>query len=635
MQENLFPSTGSAGAEVRARRFTVMAETVLIGLPVVSLLFMALAWLRYGTDLPSLDDFRAYAAGNAASLEWAHLFKSENDTLSVTTRVLDALAQRYLDGNSIAYQLLSMLGVLGSLLWMQWKLLKRALPNRLLAACAFSTTLLMLQPGSYWGWQNMAYVQAIPLVCIMGLLYVVTCCAWRPALKCTVLFVVAMVSGLSYISGAFAALVLAVTWLLACAIDRRLWARYGVAGLSVLAGGIITSAIQTWVIMVVQHGHTHRADATWALPTDADFWFYLLGKMGRSLMLSVSAPVWSLSLTIIALLVVMVLAVWMIHRLWKKRIGADPDLTTAIIFLSLVGVIASYLFMVAAGRANLRAASVDTDIRIFEFGYRRFHFFWVTALWPWVFAAACLLLARGWALVRAGWAKIGVGAVAVLLSMFALSQGAMSHNAYFGDISARRAASDIPCIAQGLLDQSAIVCPSVFGRRSLSSAYKYGLETGASFTRYFPPMLLAHNSVSRAHQYHPLQSSTNGYEIKHADGTLSGPGKLEITAGRDVSLYFVTGDKRAMRNCLVLRARANITAATADVAQIFYLPVGESRFKELHSSKASVVGKVSTQVEFTMVSGTGYQDRFRLDPVTNTQASLLSDLSLSCVLSRH
>ncbi|MGY0797621.1 hypothetical protein ACW7G0_00925 [Lysobacter sp. A286] len=631
MHENLTPSTTPvSGEETHGRRSFATLERVLIGLPVISLFFMALAWLRYGIDLPYLDDFRAYVTGSAASFELSHLFKSENDTLSVTTRVLDALAQRYLDGNSIAYQLLSMLAVLGSLLWLQWKLLARVLPSRLLAACAFSTTLLMLQPDSYWGWQNMAYVQAIPLVCVFAMLYLVTCCAWRPALKHAALFTVALVSGLSYISGAFAALVLGTTWLLACAIDRSLWTKYGAAGLAVLAGGVITTAVQLRVIMVVQHGKTHRADAAWALPTDADFWFYLLGKVGRSLMFPASAGGWSLGLAIVSLLVVVALVGCGVVRLLRKQDGAEVDRAVLIIFLSLVGVVASYLLMVAAGRANLRPASVDTDIQIFQFGYRRFHFFWVTALWPWVFAAAFVLI-RKWPVARGRWVSAGMGAMAVVLSLFALSQGAMAHNDYFSNVSARRSANDIPCIQKSLLDESDMICPSLFGSRNLTAAYTYGLKTGASFTRYFPPMLLAHGKPTAAKQYHPLRQPAGAYEIKHAEGQLSDSGKLSISAGKDVNVYFVTGAKRAMQECLALRVSADITTPTADFAQLFYLPLGEPRFKEAFSSKVAVPGQVSTRVEFTVVSRDGFRDRFRLDPLAKPNASQVANLSVSCV----
>src|SRR5215208_100720 len=89
---------------------------LLIALPLLSLALCAIAWLRYGIDIPWFDDWRGYAAGTMNSLSPGHLFRPINDTLAPVGWVLDALAQRYLDGNSVAYQFLSMVTVLGSLL---------------------------------------------------------------------------------------------------------------------------------------------------------------------------------------------------------------------------------------------------------------------------------------------------------------------------------------------------------------------------------------------------------------------------------------------------------------------------------------------------------------------------------------
>ena len=99
----------------------------LIFFPVLSLVLRALAWLRYGIDIPWFDDWRGYVDGNIDSLAPAYLFRPVNDTLAPVGFALDALAQRYLDGNSIAYQLISMIVVLGGLMWLQWKLLIESL----------------------------------------------------------------------------------------------------------------------------------------------------------------------------------------------------------------------------------------------------------------------------------------------------------------------------------------------------------------------------------------------------------------------------------------------------------------------------------------------------------------------------
>lgn len=178
---------------------------VLVALPVFSLGLAALAWLRYGIDLPWFDDWRGYFLGTIDSLKLSYLFQPMNDTMSPVGLALDALAQRFLDGNSIAYQFLSMVTVLGSLLVLQWKLLNRALDNRWQASVCFLFTLPMLQPDSYWGLENLAYFQALPLVFILWALLLLSGPGRRSAWRGPALGLLGLVAGLSYISGAFGA----------------------------------------------------------------------------------------------------------------------------------------------------------------------------------------------------------------------------------------------------------------------------------------------------------------------------------------------------------------------------------------------------------------------------------------------
>ena len=139
-----------------------------VALPLLMLAANVLAWLRWGTDLPYFDDWRAYDMGNALSLAPGRLFKSVNNTISPVGMALEALAQRWLGGNPLPYQTLSMLGVLGGLLLMQWRLLGWVVGDQRLRALLFAFCFLMLQPGSYWGEQNLAYHQALPLVALLG-----------------------------------------------------------------------------------------------------------------------------------------------------------------------------------------------------------------------------------------------------------------------------------------------------------------------------------------------------------------------------------------------------------------------------------------------------------------------------------
>jgi hypothetical protein len=158
-------------------------------------------------DLPFVDDWRGYHSGRMHSLDFDYLFHPVNDTLTPVGFALDALAQRYLDGNSIAYQFLSMLVVLGGLLLLQWKLLLMTLNDRFFASICFSFTLLMLQPDSYWGQQNMAYHQALPILFLFCTFYILLHTSIKVYFRIPAITVFGILSGLSYISGAFATLV--------------------------------------------------------------------------------------------------------------------------------------------------------------------------------------------------------------------------------------------------------------------------------------------------------------------------------------------------------------------------------------------------------------------------------------------
>lgn len=608
------------------------AGVAFVTLPAFSLALMALAWLRFGLDLPFRDDWREYASGKIASLDLAHLFRSDNDTLSVTTRVFDALAQRFLDGNSIAYQLLSMLAVLGILLILQWKLLSHVLQNRLLAACAFASTLLMLQPGSYWGLQNMAYIQAVPVACLLGLLYVAFVVGGRPTLRGAAAFVIAGFSGITYISGALSMLAMTVLLAAAALRYRELRPVLAIPAASALTAASITSALQLHVIVAVQHGQTHRADAPWALPVDADFWFYALGKVGRSLMLPLSTP--TISMLTAALMLVASLAVAALLFFRPGAHAAIPDLaqrrrTAGLILLCLLGAIGAYLAMVAAGRANLRPARIDSAIEIFEFGYQRFHFFWVTVLWPWLLASLMLLSGpgRGRNPHVLGWCI-----VALAISLFLIHQGAMGHASTFRRIATERTATDLACLQRSLSQGDGLVCPTLAPYGDLSNAYRYAVRTGASFVRYVPPLLLATNPNIRTPYTDLLARLPKQGEVHNAKVEASSPSILRLSGGRDAQVVFSTGEASMLAACLVLQVRASIRVENFDRVQLFYLEPGDAGFSEPRSAKADLTGRQVTEASFVLLSQTGFQDRFRLDPVANFQGSSITGLSMRCLL---
>jgi hypothetical protein len=463
----------------RIERFVV---ALLLLAPLVSLAVNALAWLNYGIDLPYADDWRTYQEGTAYSLALSDLFTPENDTLFPVGRFLDVLAMRWLAGNSVAYQFLSMLAVLGGLLYLQWQLLLRVLPDRVLAAAAFSLTLFMLQPESYWGMQNLAYHQAIPLLCLLACLLIVITPP-RPLVALPVLLCLGLVSGLSYISGAFAMLTLAGVVLAFAAFSPRQRRSYAFSALALLIAGVVTTIAQIWVIVSAQKGQI-SAKVPWATPDEMDFWAYLLGKFGRALLLPATTPGISLVVTAAVLVLVAVITLGLFLRLLRRRLRSPEEAQLALVVVSLVAVVFVYLLLVAAGRSNLRPDSVTAFLDIFAFGFLRFHFFWATLLWPWVGAAILFWLSRQ---PRGRGRTLGAAFLLVALVLpLAASLGAFAHAASYKARLAYRLENEVACLETSLQKDGAIDCPVMGGpKANISVSYDFARRHDASFTRYF------------------------------------------------------------------------------------------------------------------------------------------------------
>lgn len=610
-----------------------LLASVYVGLPIVSLLAMAVSWLRYGLDLPYRDDWREYISGQIASLDFAHLFRSDNDTMSVTTRVLDALAQRHLDGNAIAYQLITMLAVLAPLLLLQWKLLNKVLHDRILASCAFCATLLMLQPDSYWGQQNLAYIQAVPALCLLAALYVILFARWKDTARCITAFMIGLLAGFTYISGAISATAVGGVLLAASMFHRSFRATTLRPSAAFSIAALISLAAQAWVILSVQGGKTHRSDAAWALPNEPDFWLYLLGKIGRSLMLPDSSPLASLVLSgvLAASVAIIVLAMWRSETGRPETPASDARIPShhrgSLLVLCLVAAVSSYLLIVAAGRTNLRPDHIQ-DIAVFQFGYKRFHFFWVTLLWPWLIAGL-ILVTRRW-IPRIQHKALWLG-LAALVSAHAIHQGAMAHRAYFKQVTQHRTSTDLACLQYSLMQSSEIRCPTMAPYGDLVEGYRYAVRHGASFTRHSGPTLMYGNP-----NIPPLASllATDKPQVSIRNASIESysGGILSLSAGRDVQLHFQAGHRARLKTCLALRVTANIHVEQPDTAQLFYQDDSGRRYSEQKSQSIPLAGNKNNIVSFVIRNDDGFRDALRLDPARKRQASKISNLEITCLL---
>ena len=468
---------------------------LLLAIPALDLAYMALSWLVNGLDLPFFDDWRAYATGKVGSAEINYLFRPINDTQSPVGLALDAFAQRYLHGNAIAYQFISMTVVLGSLLALQWNLLKSAISNRLLAATAFGFTILMLQPGSYWGRENLAFHQAIPLVTLLTSYYVSFVADIALRWRSLSLFLLGIVGGFTYISGAITTLVSGFAMLIASIwLNGHQRKTILASGIAMSLAGLISATSQFYAVVVMQAGRLNRPHLPIVLPDSGDFWMFFLGKVGRSLALPANQPVMSLTLVILGGVVISALAILAMKQMAVSR-HDSASLRQPVIFLLFPCLLLStiaYLGVVTAGRAGYRPAEIDSSMEVFSFGFTRFHFFWVTAIWPW--CAAMLFWIGGQRIgsiipsEKSRRLVIRTLAIAVVV-LLGFMVHIFDHAAYFKSESQARQAT-INCLQEQIANGNGIQCQEFkwASLNDLASGYVLAKKLDTSFVRYFPTL---------------------------------------------------------------------------------------------------------------------------------------------------
>lgn len=633
--ESTLPPRAPAPRAVRDLRswWQRLVLTILVGLPILSLALNATAWVQYGFDLPFFDDWRGYDSGDIDSLELSYLFRPLNDTLTPAGFALDALAQRLLDGNSVVYQLLSMVTVLGSLLLLQWKLLLAALGQRMRAAICFVFTLLMLQPGSYWGRENMAFQQALPLVFTLAALWVVVRRPLREVYSLPLIFVLGLLSGFSYISGAFGALaagsgVVLAVWLARPGPDRLPLLR---AGAALALAGAVASAFQVFYAILPSKGGTHIAGKSLALPFEGDFWFFYLGKLGRSLLLPAHAPALSLALVLLACVALVVVSGGLLRAARRAEADGGParHLLLAALFGAIAAMVLTYLGLVAAGRAHYRPADIQAPLDIFSFAFERFHFFWATLLWPWVVAAGLAVFDGPGANRPAGTARwgptLGGGALAAAVVLM-VSAGALAHYQRHRD-EAKFRWPTVACLMTQLQRGEGIHCEE-FNLPDLTPAYIYARSIGASFVRHFPvlPLELGTDTPS---PWFRLGRDTERGEWRDVERL---PGST-LRAGADPQLLINVGHEVEMASCVMVDIRAQLRVTTADTAKLYFRPLGQRNFTEAASRSVEVpAGAARTVISFRLENSLGFESTLRLDPVASQQVFELPELEVRCRL---
>ncbi|MDD2547665.1 MAG: hypothetical protein PHI55_15490 [Burkholderiaceae bacterium] len=619
-------------------RWARFVQRLCFALPWLALAWGALAWLRFGVDMPWFDDWRAFSDGTLGRLDPVVWFRPVNDTLAPVGFALDTLAQRALGGHSVLYQFLSMLTVLGSLLCLQWTLLRRLLGDAGRAALCFVWTLPMLQPGSYWGLENMAYHQALPLVFLFAALNWMVAHPQPRRWHGPAVLALGLWAGGTYISGAFGVLSAA----LALAAGG-VWARRrGLATPWIRHVGWLGAAGGVWVVV-------QCAAAVWgaraapqaalgiplAWPHEAFFWWFYAGKLARALML----PAQGGALAFLATLLALAGGVAVFGRLLQRAAaptGTPPERAVGAMVWTLAVVVGVYLGLVAAGRTHFRPPEIDRPLEVFAYGFLRFHFFWATLLWPWLVAALCLVVGRSGP-VPAG--RVRAEAWAGLLSAGVLiAAGALGHWAAFRGTAAQRAPVEA-CLREGLQTGGPIRCPGLLPPRHADPApdarpaYWHARDIQASWVQAFP--LLA--GAARPQGLVPVWAWTGQpgpgvalHQLEPLDG-----GRLQAT-GPDPQVVFTLPASPDWARCRLWDIELALASESAQptVSQVFFRAPDQAGFSEdavRTQPWTPVPGGVQT-LYFRWESPKGLAPVLRLDPVDRPQALRIDHLRGYCRL---
>jgi hypothetical protein len=247
-------------------------------------------------------------------------------------------------------------------------------------------------------------------------------------------------------------------------------------------GALLSLPAQLWVLLVIQHGATHRPDAPWSTPLAAQFWEFMVGIVGRAIGFRGTASLWAFAASLVLVATLIALFLVLLWRLTRRTDAVGGDEEFAFVFGTLCAAVFLYLCMVAAGRANLGAAADQNALGAFLLGQGRFYFFWVTILIPWV-VLAILRLAR--AASRPLQTATVLGLSALLVFVFVVNGRAIFGLARHYQAVAALKLDGLECLKSKILEGPPYLCPGLFPD-DLAAALDYAALVGTKFARYLP-----------------------------------------------------------------------------------------------------------------------------------------------------
>lgn len=576
----------------------------------VALVMQLIAWLRWGIDIPFMDDWRTLYS-KPGTLELVDLFSPANDTLYPVGKFIDALMVRYFSYNSIVYQTLSMITCLGGIVALQYAILRKTASSLVLIP-AFLMCVFIMQPYSYWGSQNIAFHQAIPLLTLLGAINVTLSGKPSSAARIASVSLLAMVGGFAYISGAFAALAaLFVSLLFFLSVDKTASRPFRDAAIGFGVAAAVTLPAQLSVILYFQSGHIHTQTA-WALPWSWEFWTFALGLIARAMSLAVHGDPVVFS-AIAAVCFVLAIAAITVHLTQKVILKTLPreDLPRTYALLVTVAVIACYVCLVSAGRSGLGAMPELGWSNYFSRGGGRFHFFWVTLLFP---IAAAAILAHAFPRVAKSPLSISLLCVAILAHAF--TSGAFSYDAAFKEATDGWQRPGLLCLQQRVVNNEPVVCPSLYPG-DITMAVNNAKAWNTSFARLldFPA------DVVGTPVPFTIENVAGGALMgKTADG-------LTLRGALDPQVYLKLEPAVIESGCPTLHLYGVVLSETIDIAELFYIPRGETSYKSENRASAVIP---SDKLEISVSNVAGFEPMLRLDPGASEQTYRLSDLIVTC-----
>ncbi|MBZ0140391.1 MAG: hypothetical protein K8H87_11545 [Pseudorhodoplanes sp.] len=570
-------------------------------------------------DLPVWDDWRAYVTGKDGTFGTDYLLKPSNDTIYAVGKVFDSLVQRLLNGNSIAYQLLSMITVLGGLLAIQWILLKRVLRDRMLYVTCFTSTIFMLQTGSYWGKQNIAYHQALPLIFLLLCLLIIIKYDWKNIHKASAVSVLGAAAGLSYTSGAFASIAMAIAVLIFCIAYRSFRRRALVSAIALLVVGLLTAWAQLRSV---------RFNDSLTSPLDMSFWFYVLGKIGRALLL----PTTTLFLPITLIFVggcAFIATRILLNAVHARRDNLKID-DLDVVVLSVAAVVFVYLLMVAAGRAGHRSDTINAIGHIYLRGFSRFHFFWVTILFPWVLAYLMTRLKKH--LRKPTLYKVCFG-VGLFVTIFGIARGGFNYGAYFHQNVDRFRVAASTCMLETLAQGRSAKCEAIPEVIDWPRGYAYAVSIGASFTRSLPPQLLLSRTDEAAPWTDVIRDKTVQKEFRDATVSVQADGVVRVAAEANPQIVFSVGTAEHWGQCVVMEIESDLDTSNNETVQLSFKTVSKTKFVTTRRVKNDSNDDAINRVRMMAYSYSGFANRFQFDLVSVAKTILIKELRVRCLLS--